>query len=153
MSQSKPEYEYLDEFTELAKQVVSKYQDEFYGIDPDKLRPVAITNKERPAKSQKLWDVKAVPMPIKMDCPYTHYIILWAQDWHIMTRKHKLLLISQILWAIPVDEYGEMNESKVKPFDLKDYYAMQATFGTDWLVKDDVPDILDKKVNWKLPHE
>ncbi len=149
MAQIKPEYEVLDEFTDLAKEILKKYTDQFYGVDLNVIKAVAITNKERPQSSVKLWDLKAVPMPIRMDCKYAYYVILYSEDWDSLEKKHKLLLICQILCAIPIDEDGEVDEGKVKPFDMKDFATMLRTFGTDYLTKDDVPDVLFDQIEWE----
>lgn len=149
MPQIVAEYEALPEYDGLAKEVVAKYKDKFAGVNLDKIRAVVITNKERGESNNRLFDIKAVPMPILMDCKYSHYIIFYQEDWNALEQKHKLLLIAQTLCAIPVDENEELIEGKINPFDMKDFATMLRTFGTDYLTKDDVPDLLKEDIKWK----
>ena len=71
MAQLKPEYEAIDEYDNIASQLVSKYPEVFGGIDCDKVRCVAITNKNR-KEGKNLWEVRGVPAPISMDWPYSY---------------------------------------------------------------------------------
>lgn len=149
MAQIVPEYEGLDEYADLAKDIVAKYKDKFTGIDLKRIRAYVITNKERTESNNKLFEIKAVPMPIRLDCPYAYYVVFYQEDWNALSDKHKLLLIAQTLCAIPVDENEEMEEGKVKAPDMKDFATMLRTFGTDYLTRDDVPNILSDNVNWR----
>ena len=147
MAQTAPQYEPLDEFTTLAQQLLEKHQSKFEGIDLEVITARAITNKDRGEKP-KLFEIIAVKPPIRQDCKYAFYVIVWQSDWDMMDKKHKLLLIAQILHAIPLDENGEMEEGGVKSFDMKDFAPMLRTFGPDYLVKDNVPDLLEDEVKW-----
>ena len=146
MAQNKREYEHLDEFSDIAKKVIEKYPEQFYDIDLDEIRCVAITNKERPEKQDKLWEVMPVKYPVRLDCKYGWYIVVHASDWQAMTDKHKKLLVAGSLCAIPT---GDNSEGKTVPFDYKDYSTMLRTFQVDYLDRDDVPDILAEDINWK----
>lgn len=144
MAPIKPEYQVIEEFNDLATQIVEKYPDIFYGIDVDKIRCVAITNKNRPEKKDKLWDTKGVPMPILMDCPYEYYVTVFSNDWEEMDKKHRLLLICEVLNGIEVTEDG-----KVVPMDSKGYKIMFRTFKSiDYLQEANIPDILEENIDW-----
>jgi len=148
MSQIKPEYEAVEEFTILAKQVVDKYPDVFYGIDVNLIRCVAITNKDKPAKKERLWEIRGVQMPIRMDCSYSYYVIMYLSDWEEMDEKHKLLMISEVLCGVSKDKN---EEGKVNPPDSKGWKLMQRTFKSiDYLQEADVPDILREDIEWKV---
>jgi hypothetical protein len=146
--QVKPQYEQLDEYRELAKKLINHYPDRFYHIDLDQVRAYSITNKDRSQTNPKLFEMGAVKMPVLKDCTFSHYIVVHQSDWDILDRKHKLLLIAQTLLAIPADENGEMLQEKVNTFDMKDFSPMLRTFGPDYLVKDNVPDLLYDTVSW-----
>jgi len=146
--QTKPEYERLDEYTTLAEQIVEKHSGVFAGVDTKLIRAFLITNKERSEKKPKLFDIKAVSDPVRMDLEYGHYVIFHQEDWNMLEQKHKLLLVAQTLCAIVIDENGEMIEGKVNAFDMKDYSTMLRTFGTDYLIKDNVPDLLEDDIKW-----
>ena len=142
--QIKAEYEEVQDFATIANKLVQKYPGIFFELDVNKVKCVGIVNKERSSR-KKMWEVKAVPMPISMDCPYSYYIIVHLSDWTEMEDKHKYLLIADALLAIPTNEE---NEGKVNGFDLKDYDVMIRTFGVDYLEKTSVPDIIKNNIEW-----
>ena len=148
MAQTAPEYEPLDEFMDLALKVVDKHSQKFAGIDLSVIAARQITNKERGEKNNKLYDVIAVKPPIREDCKYAFYVVIHQSDWTVLEQKHKLLLIAQALHTISLDENGEMEEGKVNTPDMKDFASMLRTFGPDYLVKDNVPHLLDDEVKW-----
>lgn len=144
MPQIKPEYEELDEFVTIANKLVKKYPDVFFGLDIAQVKCVSITNKNR-GKKKHLWEVKSVPMPIRLDCPYRYYVILFRADWDEMEEKHKYLLVADALLTIPTEE----DKETLNNFDLNDFDVMVRTFGVDYLQKDGVPDILKDEVVWR----
>tara|TARA_Y100000310_G_C20668395_1_gene808902 strand:- start:1042 stop:1488 length:447 start_codon:yes stop_codon:yes gene_type:complete len=146
MVQATKEYEHLDEFDDLANKIVEKYPEIFYGVNLDEIRCVSITNKDRGEKQDKLWEVMPVKMPVRLDCKYGWYIVVYGSDWHKLIDKHKKLLVASALCAIPT---GDNAEGKTKPLDYKDYAVMLRTFGVDYLDADTVPDILEEDVQWK----
>ena len=146
MAKVKREYEVVDEFRDLARQIVEKYDSVFYGINVDKLQCVKIVNKDRPEKTDKLWENLAVKMPVLLDCPYSWYITVFGSDWDAYDMPHKLALISQVLFSIPTDQESE---GKLNTFDSKDYKVMQRTFGTiDYMDDPNIPNILEEDVDW-----
>ena len=148
MAQTAPEYASLEEFTELATKLLEKQGSKFEGIDLNVIAARAITNKDRSEKNPKLYEILAVKPPVREDCKYAYYVIIHQSDWDVLEKKHKLLLIAQALHAIPLDENGEMEEGKVNSPDMKDFAPMLRTFGPDYLVKDNVPDLLDDEIKW-----
>jgi len=142
MAQVKATYEDCKDAEEVAKKLIDKYPD-FYGhIDMDKIKCLAINNKDR-GEGKKMWDVRAIPDFALQDCPYTHYIVIFLSDWVEMSSKLRNLLLADILFSIP-DEEG-----KVKSYDLKGYSPMFRTFGPDFMEDDTVQDPLADDVKWK----
>jgi len=143
--QIRPEYQVVDEYVQIASSLSAKYPNIFPGMDLNQVRCVAITNKTRSDK-KKLWEVKAVPMPIRMDCPYGWYIVIHMDDWADMTDKRKQYLVASSMCAIPSD----LEEGKVFQPDLKDYAVMLRTFGVDYMDKeeDELKDLLQDEVKW-----
>ncbi len=142
--QSKQEFEEVKEFHQIASKLVKKYPDVFFGLDIDKVKCVAITNKER-CKKNKLWRVKPVPMPIRMDCPFSYYVVIFMSDWVELQNKHKYLLVSDSILSIPIEDD---KEGTLNAFDMQDFGVMIRTFGPDYLDRDNVPDIIDDDVKW-----
>jgi hypothetical protein len=146
MAKERKEYEVVNEFRGLARQIIDKYPQQFYGVEIDKVQCVKIVNKERPEKHTKLFSNTAVKMPIALDAPYLWYITVFDSDWKILSDKHKLLLVAEILCSIPT---GEEETGKVNAFDSKGYKLMQRTFkGIDYMDSPSVPHILNEDINW-----
>jgi len=145
MAQEKPVYETVNEFSKMARKVIDKYPEIFYGREIDQIKCVKITNKERPESKDCMWVLQAVKEPVRLDCPYAWYAVLWSKDWDEMDEKHRYLLIADILHGIPNGE----DEGKVNPPDSKGYKCMQRTFkGIDFMTDPNVPHIIDDSVVW-----
>lgn len=148
MAQLKPEFSALDEFADIAQKLIDKYPEVFGGIDIDTIKCVTITNKDCPERRKnKPYEVKGVPQPIRMDCSFSYYVILYQSDWVERDEPHKAILVAAILQAIPSDIE---TEGKVNTYDLKDFYRMQSNFGVDYLESDDIPDLLADGFTWNL---
>lgn len=141
--QTKPEYEVIDEFKGLASKLVEKYPEVLDGVNPNVVRCVGVTNKD-PKEGKPLFEIRPVPMPIRLDCPYSYYIIVNMGDWQSLSQQHKALLAMDVLCSISREDDG-----KVIPFDLKDHAVILRTVGVDYMKRPDVPDIIKTKVEWK----
>ena len=145
MPQIKPEYELVKEFADIASALVERHPSMFGGIDIGRVRCFAIMNKKR--KDDKvLWEIKAVGMPMLIDCPFAWYYTIYMGDWAEMSDKHRQHLVADMLFAIPKD--GE--EGKINRFDMKDFSVMLRSFGTDYLQNspDELTDLLSGDVKW-----
>lgn len=144
MAQYKPEYEKIEELTDIAIKLVSKYPEVLHGIEPESVVCYAITNKDR-GESKPLYEVKTVPYPIRLDCPYDYYVIVYNSDWQGMGEKHKAILTFKALCNI-----SKEGDGRVIPFDLKDHAVVVRTLGVDHMSDGMVPDILNGQVEWKI---
>lgn len=149
MAKAKPDYEVNNEFNQMAVQIVEKYPEKFNSIEVAKVCCVNITNKERKEKGagERIWKIVAVKQPVVMHCAYGWYVVLFADDWNEKSEKHKLLLVTEVLHGLPMDED---NEGKLNPCDTKGYHAIFKTFGLDCHDDPDVPHILDEDIDWKV---
>lgn len=146
MAQDRPEYEVVDEFNNWANQIVKKYPQVFYGVDVNRIRCVKITNKTRPEKREKMWELVAVKMPVLMDCIYSYYVVLYSSDWDALPENLQLLLIAEILHGLPKDDNSE---GKVIPPDTKGYGTMFRTFKSiDYMEDSAAPHLLKENINW-----
>lgn len=144
MPQIKPEYEVIEDFRKIAVKLVDKFPELFNGINPNEIRAVGITNKET-KDDKEPFEVKPVPMPIRMDCPYSYYIVFNMQFWVGMDREHQQVQVLKALCRVSPD-----NDGKVLPYDLKDTKIVVRNFGVDYM-KTKVPDILSD--DYKLKTE
>jgi len=145
MPQVKKEYEVVEEYQSIASALVNKYPEVFGEMDVTKLRCVAIMNKDR--KNDKLWEVRPVPMPIRMDCPYAYYITIFNKDWVEMDEIRRQYLVADTLHAIPD---SEDEEGKVIAHDAKYYNPMLRTFGPDFMENAKLKNMLESEVKWVI---
>lgn len=145
MSRQVKEYEVVKEFQDIAARLVDMYPDILDGVDYESIQCYAVTNKNKEPKD-KHWEVNAVKMPIRMDCPYGWYATIWADAWHEMNDARRHLLVFQILYACG-DEEG-----KVRTLDYKDFDILVSTakIGPHSLEKSDLPDILSERMEFNL---
>lgn len=149
MAKDKPDYEVNDEFSTMAKQIVSRFPDKFAGIDVDKICCVTVVNKDRKQtipETKDIWKTEAVKMPMKLHNPFNWYVTVWHNDWEELEEKNKLALVAAILHSVSNDAD---NEGKVVPCDTKGYYSIFATLGLNYLHSDDIPHLLNDTIEWK----
>jgi len=143
MAQTKPEYERIAEFKTIIDKLIAKYPEILEGIDSNSIACFGINNKE-PKEGKPLFDLKTVSYPIRLDVEYDYYVIINTTDWNALSEKHKALLTMDILCSI-----SREGEVRLVPFDLKDHAVMLRTVGVDYMTRDDVPDIINDKIDWK----
>ena len=144
MSQSKPHYEELPEFIDLAKRLLDLYPSVFPNIEADKLAAIQITNKERPPKRTQLWEIKPITAPITLFCSKTYFVTVFSKDWEGRCENARAAIVADVLFSISPD-----GEGKTVPFDKKDHSIMLRTLGVDYADEDNIPDLLAGKVDWK----
>lgn len=149
MAQVKPEYEELEDFNQIAVQIVNKYPELFGGVDPeeyvDKIKCVAITNKERKEGKDLIEKITGIGYPVKLYCEISYLVVVYMNDWNQMDSKNKSALVLSALRRIPFDPD---KEGSLNSLDLKDDSTLVRTLGVDYLLRDDIPDILSDDVDW-----
>jgi len=146
---TKLEYGELKEFSTVAKSLIKKFSDIFTVTDEDafvdKIKCVAILNKEREDKDP--YTIKGVADPIRMFCTCSYVVTVYNEDWNNYTDSQKHYLVFSILRRIPL---VDSDEGKLIPLDYKDDALMVRTFGPDWLVNTELPSLLTSNVDWKV---
>lgn len=122
---------------------MEKYPEVLDGVNPTTVRAVGVTNKD-PKDGKPLFELRPVPMPIRLDCPYDYYVIVNMADWQAWSPNHQALLAMDVLCSL-----SREGDGKVVPFDMKDHSVMLRTVGVDYMKRMDVPDIINDQVDWK----
>lgn len=143
MAQLKPEYETIKEFRTIADKLVHMYPDVLDGISAATLTCVGVKNKD-PKEGKPLFELRPVPYPIRLDCPYDAYVIVNMKDWETFDQKHQAALVFDVLCSL-----SREGDGKVVPFDLKDHSVVVRTLGVDYMKRAEIPDILSQQVDWK----
>ena len=148
MPQVKPIYEEVDEFNDIAKQLIEKYPDVFPGVDADmfvdNIKCVAITNKDR-REGKDYAKIEGITDPARMFSEVAYIVTVYQKDWIEMSDTHKSYLVMKQLRRIPLDEDSE---GKLTTHDFKDDGMMVRTLGPDYMENFDGPDLLDESVEW-----
>ncbi len=143
MAQIKPEFEAIPEFRKVASKLVEIYPEVLNGINASEIQCVGVINKEW-KQGKPLFEIKTVEMPIKMDTPYSYYVIIPSSEWNARDEAHKAALVMDVLCCI-----SREGDGKVVAFDKKDHAVMLRTLGVDYHTSPDIPNILEGKTTWK----
>lgn len=151
MSQVKPVYAEVTEFSKIAKDVLKNTTELFPSTDEDEfvdnIKVVAITNKQR-KEGKELVSIRGVPQPVRMFCSCAYVVEMYLDDWSEMSDTQREWVVLSILKRIPTDSD---KEGKVLPLDYKDDGLIVRTVGPDWQNSDDLPSLT--KVNPTNPIE
>ena len=142
MAQVEAEYEEIEDFYDIADQLIDKYPEEFGHVDLSRLAAVMVTNKDR--KNNTLYRIKTYPPPLSMYASKHYIAIFYSSDWESWNDKSKAAMVSNILFSIDPEGNG-----KLVQMDYKDHGVMLRTLGVDYLEDPSLPDILNQKIEWK----
>lgn len=106
-------------------------------IDPEVIGCAAITGKEKP-ESQS-WDaqIEGIKEPSALWSKKIYCIKFYQSTWDRYTEEMRQHMLFKQLLRIPDDCNG-----KVLPFDLQDNYMLVKTYGTDYMNKINLPNLL-----------
>jgi hypothetical protein len=126
---------------------VEIYPEVLNGITAAEIQCVGVTNKEWKA-GKPLFELRAVDMPIRMDCPYSFYVIVAMDVWNGRDEAHQAALVMEVLCSI-----SREGDNKIVPFDMKGHSVMFRTLGVDYHTQPNIPNILEGKTQWKKDKE
>lgn len=144
MTQLKPEWVPLDEFSIFAAKLIEKYPERWGEIEADKLVAYACTNKDRPEGKVKPYDMSGCAEPESFTNSKEYFVKVFQTDWESRTREQKIAIVVSVLSRIDVT-----NPGKVGPLDHRDQNVMIRTFGIDWYDRGDLPDILKDDIEFR----
>ncbi|NMC62389.1 MAG: hypothetical protein GYA55_04405 [SAR324 cluster bacterium] len=142
--QVKPKWEEITEFCQLAAKMVEKYPERFGSVEVDRIVAYGCTNKERPDKKAKLYEMSGETEPESFTNSKTYFIKMFMSDWESRDEAAKLLIVASALSRIDPD-----NPGRVGPLDYRDQNVMVKTFGPDWQDRSDVPHLLKDQISFR----
>lgn len=140
MAQIKPEWVEITEFNSMAAKVCEKYPERFSGVDVSSIVAYGCTNKEKPEKKAKLYEMSGEPEPESFTNSKQYFVKFFMSDWEGRTESQKLAIICSALNRIDPN-----NPGKILPLDYRDQNVMVRTFGPDWQNRD-LPNLLKDNV-------
>jgi hypothetical protein len=143
MPQIKPEYEEMPEFITMARKLIEKYTSEIGHVPINLVAAYKITNKTKPEHKTKLYDMDGCIEPQSFTNTKKYFVTVFHDIWDNMDNKNRQLVVLSALCRIDKDE---PESGKVGGYDMHDQSFMARTFGVDWAVRHDVPDILSQTV-------
>jgi len=139
-----PEFERLSEWEEMAKQVVDKYPERFSHVDVSKIIAYFITNKPE-TKNVRPYEMQTDKLPMRMTNPHEYFVWFKHQsEWFDRPKNIKAALVVSALERIDPD-----NPYIVSPLDYRDQTSMVRTFGIDWFLNPDIPNVLEEEIQFK----
>ena len=69
-----------DEFNTIAHSLIEKYPSKFQSINIQKICCVNLLTTEE-SKTERLWKLQKVKMPMALHCQYDWYVIFGSKDW------------------------------------------------------------------------
>lgn len=145
MAQIKPMWQELPEFVTMATKLIDRFPERFNGIDPSWFVAYACTNKDKPEKKVKPYDMTSVGEPESFTNSRKYFVKVYLSDWEGRSDTNKLAIVAAALDRVDKDI---PDSGKINPFDYQDQGVMVRTFGTDWYDRDDLPDLLTAKIHF-----
>lgn len=149
MAQQEKIYEEVTDAKEMIEKLCKTYPEELWAVRPQLVTVLGVSNKERSENNRKL----AVCRPIKgvdkalmqINNINTRYVIeLYFSDWNQWSVRQKLAVLFHELLHID-SEVG-----KTVRHDVEDFRLMVDKLGVNWFDSDDLPNLLDEKVDFDL---
>jgi len=145
MAQIKQLWEEITEFKEMAKKVIDRYEKHLGHVDLSLVIAYKCINKTKPEKKAKLYDMSGQSEPEAFTNTKKYFIKMYHDVWDIMDDNNRLLIVLSALSRI---DREEPESGKILGYDLHDQSFMARTFGVDWGIKADVPNILERNVEF-----
>ncbi len=144
MAQIPPEWESVPEFVEMSSRIVEKYPERFGEIEVSQIVAYKCTNKDKPEKKAKSYEMTGSTEPESFTNEKTYFVKFFSSDWESKTTEQKLLMVCSALSRIDTT-----NPGKIGPLDYRDQNVMVRTFGTDWVERGDVPNLLNESISFR----
>jgi len=144
MARKKREFVESVELYDLAKQLVDKY-DFFDHINVDKIYFAFCM--DQTSKKTKPLIMGNISNELAQKVTDTKYqIAFYVNFWEDWTEEVQLIMLFKALYSI-----SEMFDGKLRKLDPMDPYVIAKTFGLDWTLRDDLPNILADPVHFQFP--
>ncbi len=145
MPQIKPVWEEIEEFSSTAEKLIARYPETFAGIEPSWIIAYGCTNKDKPAKSTKPYEISGESEPEAFTNTKKFFVKFFMSDWEGRSEKSKLKMVYSALRRIDAED---PESGRILAPDLKDQGVMVRTFGPDWHLNDDGPHLLEDEVEF-----
>ncbi|KKL45683.1 hypothetical protein LCGC14_2353160 [marine sediment metagenome] len=149
MAQIAAEWEEIPEFLTLAK----KLQEHFSGtpenvdhVNLDTVIAYKCTNKNKPEKKTKLYDMSGLSEPEAFLHPRKYFVKIFHDVWDNLDEVNRLAIVFSSLHRVDKEN---PESGKIQGFDMHDQAFMVRTLGADWQTRSDIPNLLTDKVEFR----
>lgn len=144
MARKKREFVESVELYDLATRIIDKY--EFLDhINPDKIYFAFCTDES--TKKAKPLIMGNISSELAQKVAHSKYQIAFYMDkWNDWDEPTQQIMLFKALYSISEDFDGKMRK-----LDPMDPYVILKTFGIDWKLRDDLPNILTDMIHWEFP--
>jgi len=134
----------LGEVKPIIEALKDKYPDKFYAVNPDTIVSIAVENKPRPNSKKEEITIKGIKPPTSLLTSKEYILFLYLSDWETWTEGQRIIHVARTIYRISDEGGGKL----VKP-NIEDNSVFLNTFGLGYEDKEDVPNILEKEIEWK----
>lgn len=135
-------YSILHEAEEIVGRLCDKYPEQLSNVDKASISVISIEGKDRPEKSHTWAKIKGIKPPISLLTHGKVYIIqLYQTDWENWTAAQRNIVLFHELLHIE-------GEGGNKKHDVEDFRLLLKNLGIDYVGNPELPDILEKTVDW-----
>lgn len=145
MAKEKTNYVELNEFYELAAEIMEKYPDRCGGFDVSQMVVYAIDNKNRPPTKREWYKLTCGKASETFTNTKKVFVELYMSDWDMLDEVHRQWLVYQVLRRVEVDE-GNLKAAK---YDYNDTLELVRTLGPEWIEKEELPNLLKDQIEFK----
>lgn len=136
-----PQWEEIGEFGKIASRLIEKYPERFAGIDLSRIIAYKCTNKDRPEKNRKNYEITGEVEPESFTNSRSYFVKVYRDIWE-RDLAHQTALVFSVLDRIDPEKPG-----KIKPLDYVDQEVMVNSFGPSWYEREDLPNVLENGID------
>lgn len=146
-------WEEIPEFITMAKKLKEHYAGSVWNVDHaniDTLIAYKCTNKVKPEKKTRLYDMSGQGEPEAFTNEKKYFIKMHYDIWDNMDENNRLAIVFSALHRID-KEHPE--SGKVLGFDMHDQAFMVRSLGADWQTRSSIPNLLRDEVAFQSEPE
>lgn len=145
MAQIVPVWKEIPEFCSMASKLIARYPEKFAKIESDWFVAYGCVNKTRPEKKAKVYDMSGECEPESFTNSKKYFIKFFMADWEGRSDEAKLALVFSALLRVDRDN---PESGKVIAMDYQDQSLMVRTFGPDWQMNGEIPNLLESDIRF-----
>jgi len=139
----------VTEFNDIAAQLKERYPEVFSELEVDELIAWAVSNKSRPEKKKKFYEISAPPEPESFTNEKKVIVKYFKDDWENATEQQKQWLVFEAMARVDT----EADPVKIRPLDYQGLSLILRTAGLNWETNPSLPDLIRDKIDFHIEED